>query len=143
MAASTCTVAEMPLEPLVWVEPDATLAEVARVLHERGAEAALVGTDPVTEVTESDVVAAIADGAAPDTPIAVLARAEPLAVPMHTRVDELLDLMAGAGRRTLVVAGPGGRPVGTVTIATAIAVAVAGPPWLGALRIALHIERSP
>jgi predicted transcriptional regulator len=141
VVTNTCTLADIPLDPLVWVDADTSLADTARVLKEGGSDAVLVATDPPTEFTESDVVAAIADGVAPATPIGSLARSRPLAIPIDTRVDELLDLMAGAGRRTLVVTDPAGRPVGTVTIATAIAVVVAGPPWLGALRIALQIER--
>jgi hypothetical protein len=45
-------------------------------------------------------------------------------------------------RHSIVVVGDGDEIIGLLTLVVAVAACTDGPPWLGALRVALRIEGS-
>jgi predicted transcriptional regulator len=97
---------------------------------------------PLGEVTERDVVVALARGATAETRLCEIPRAAPEFLPSTATAEEAATIMIATGRRSLVVVAAG-RPLGVVTLSSVAGALWGGASWLGALRIALHIETSP
>lgn len=136
------TLAELELQPLVRIDGDTTVAATAALLHRTRLGTVLVDTEPLAEVTEDDIVRAVAVGVPHDAPIAAVVHDRPIFIVAESGPEHAVETMLRTCRRSLVVLDPHGRPLGVITLATAVAAVVEGPPWLGALKIALHIERS-
>ena len=134
------TAAELGLEPVLRVAPDLHLVEAARLLVGAGVDTLLVDTAPPTEVTEHDFVRALAEGVAPATPVHDLVREAALFVDHNVRVDRIVELMLGARRHGVVIVDESGHVLGMLTLPVAVAALLGGPPWLGALRVALRID---
>jgi CBS domain-containing protein len=134
------TVAEIQLEPVVRVSPAATVREVARILTATRVATVIVDTLPPSEITDRDVVRALAAGVPADASIEEAVREEPLFVHRQIRVDRVLDVMLREQRHAVVVVDDNNSVVGLLTLAVAITALVDGPPWLGALRVALRID---
>ena len=137
---SRITPGELELEPAVRVGAATPLADAARILTSTGLDTLLVDTVPLTEVTEHDVVRAVAAGLGPDTAVIDVVHETPLFVDHHTTLDRIVQAMLREHRRSVVVVDGAGHVLGMLTLAVAIAAVVEGPPWLGALRVALGIE---
>ena len=109
MEPTPSLVIDLDIQPVVRVKPAASVAQVAIVLAETGTETLVVDTEPLSEMTERDLVAALANGATGETLLFDVSRAAPQFVHPATTAEEVLW---------------------------------AGTSWLGALRGALHLERS-
>ena len=128
---------DVALVPAVRVSPRSSLRVAARILATTGEGTLLVDTDPVSEITEQNIVRAAAIGATDDTALSDLRLDAPDFVRPDTAIDHATSIMIAGGRRSLLVVDEG-RPVGLLTLAAAIG--FGGPSWLGALRIA-HVEQ--
>jgi len=133
------TVSDLEVRPVARVPVDASLAEVARALLETGTDTVVVDSDPVSEVTEHDIVCALAAGAGADAPVVTVARAAPQFVSASTTAVHAANIMTASRRHSLVVIDRG-RPVGVVQFSCIANALSAGTSWLGAFRIALHME---
>ena len=58
MESTHTFVGDLDIQPVVRIQPDVSVGEVAIVLNETCSETLVVDTDPLSEVTERDVVAA-------------------------------------------------------------------------------------
>jgi CBS domain-containing protein len=138
----TCmTVSDLELEPVACVQPGTSLAQAARVLAATGLGVLAIETVPLVEVTEADVVEALASGRSPVTQLVDISRAAPQFVRPDTSADDAAAIMVVTGRRALIVVDEG-RALGAITLRSAIGALWGGKSWLGALRIALHVERA-
>jgi CBS domain-containing protein len=135
-------VAEVELDPLVVLDARATLRDAARALEGGAWGAVLVDARPLVECTERDIVLAIAAGEDADAPVGSLNLNSPPYVRGTTPIADALQLMWTIGRRGMLVVSRDGRPLGYLAATTAFEALRAGPPWLGALKIALHIEEA-
>lgn len=120
----------------VWVGPDATVGEAARVMREERVSSVLVRRDPPAIVTDRDLGARVlAEGLGPDLPIARVwttpVRTVDAETPMHEAWAALLD----AGVRHLPVAR-GGEIVGVVTATDLLKSSAQGP-----LAVLRRVER--
>jgi len=132
-------VGDLDIQPVVRVRPTFSVAQVALVLTETGPETVVVDTEPLSEMTERDLVAAIANGATGETPLAEIARAAPQLVQPTTPAEDAAMIMVATGRRSLIVVDAG-RPLGVITLPSVVAVLWSGTSWMGAMRVALHLE---
>jgi signal-transduction protein with cAMP-binding, CBS, and nucleotidyltransferase domain len=132
-------VADLTIDPIAHVSPDVSLQEVARLLATRGADVLVVDTTPVTEITERDIVRALALGTDPGTPVGKVECFPPEFVQRDTSLHDVLATLLVTGRRSLVVV-EGRVPVGVVRLPVVVAASFGGASWLGALRVALRIE---
>ena len=132
-------VADLAIRPFVRIPSDCSVENAARLLAATTAGTLVLDLVPVAELTERDIVAAIANGATPDTVVADVARAAPEFVGPETSVDEVAAIMFATGRGALVVVDAG-CPLGVVELRDVAAALWGGISWLGALRIALRVE---
>jgi CBS domain-containing protein len=134
-------VGDLDIQPVVCVQPTASVAQVARVLAEAGTETVVVDTDPLSEITERGLVAGLASGATGETPLSELRRAAPQFVHPGTTAELAATIMVTTGRRSVVVVD-GSRALGVIGLPCVAAVLWSGTSWMGALRIALNLEGS-
>ena len=138
---TSMVVGDLEMHPVACVPADAPLAEAVRVLAATEHGVIVVLSEPLAEVTEADVVAVLASGSARETKLGEVTRGAPQFVGRDTLADEAVAIMVVTGRRALVVVEEG-RPIGIVTLRTAIGALWGGKSWLGAFRVALHAETS-
>src|SRR4051812_33062988 len=96
-------VTDLDVRPALRIAPEATVAQAACVLAETRGGALVVDTEPVSEVTERDLVIALADGATGETPLCEIKRSAPEFVRPETSVAEAAVVMIATGRRSLIV----------------------------------------
>lgn len=132
-------VSDLILEPIVCVAPRLTLQEAARLLATTGVGTLVVDTRPLTELTERDLVRAVATGATGATPVRDVVRGAPDFVRPDTRFEDAAGVLLNASRPSVVVVDEG-RPLGVLTLAAVIAALSGGVSWVGAFRSALHVE---
>jgi CBS domain-containing protein len=138
--AAKITPAELELEPVVRVSPDTPLHEAARLLAAGDVDTVLVDTVPPTEITEADVVRAVAFGVPASSPVVDAVHERALFVGRDVPVADIVALMLHARRHGVVIIDDHGVVLGMLRLPVAVAVLLEGPPWLGALRVALGIE---
>jgi CBS domain-containing protein len=138
MSAIT-TVDDLHVRPVLALRGDATIADAARALIETDAGIALVLLQPVVEITERDIAAAIAEHASSDTLLNELQFGPPCFAHTGTTIDEALTLMLAAGRRALVVVDDD-HALGVVRLADALEARLGETTWVNAFRVALHID---
>jgi signal-transduction protein with cAMP-binding, CBS, and nucleotidyltransferase domain len=134
-------VADVAIDPIVRVSSQATLVDLVRVLAHVAAGIVVVESEELAIVTEHDVVVALAEGQPADTPAAEIAHDGMLAVPPSTPLTVALDRMLHAGVLALVVVDAPRHRLGLVTLHSVIGALAAPMPWVGALQLALHLER--
>ncbi len=139
---SCITLAELQLEPVVRVSPDTSVREVARILAATRLSTVLVDTIPPSEITDHDMVRALAAGLPGDAPVSDAVCDEPLFVRRNARVDRVLEVMLREQRHAVVVVDDNGAVTGLLSLSVAVTALTDGPPWLGALRVALRIDGS-
>ncbi len=132
-------VGDLDIHPVVRVQPALSLTEVARILTETGAETVVVDTETVSEMTERGLVAGLANGATGETPVSDIVRAAPQFVQPGTTAEHAATIMVATGRRSLVVVD-GEHPLGVITLPCVATVMWSGTSWMGAMRVALHLE---
>jgi predicted transcriptional regulator len=128
------------IEPVVRVEPDLPLATAALLLNGTEIDTLWVDGTPPCELTVVDIVDAVARGLPTDAVVGDAARNALLSIGPDTLVEDAVTTMVRAGRRSLIVVDRNGRALGLVRLAAALTALLQGPPWLGALRIALRID---
>jgi predicted transcriptional regulator len=136
---SALTVAHAPLLPVVSVTTASTIGEAARVAARTGVDLLVVDARPVTVVTRASLAAAIVNGVDPESTVVAVAT-EPRYASMRQSLADTLRAMAIDRVDSVLVVDDAGRLVGALATADAVATLLAGPQWLGALRVALHIE---
>ncbi len=124
------------------VAPEITLQDAARILATTGAGTLVVDTQPLSEFTEHDVVRAIALGATCDTKLADIVRPKPGFVRPDAHVPDIAAVLLTTGRHSVVIIDNDNQPVGRIDLASITAAMLGGPSWIGALRVALRVERS-
>ena len=118
-------VRDLPPGPLLSVEPDTTLAEVARQMRKGDSDSVAVmsGGRLVGIITERDLVKAIADGVDPEQASAdVVMTADPATVDADEDVAMVAVKMMRLGVRHLPVVNKAGKPVGLVSARNLVAV---------------------
>ena len=132
-------VSDLVLEPVVCVAPLFTLQEAARLLATTGVGTLVVDAQPLTELTERDLVRALALGASGETPVLDVVRGAPDFVRPDARFEDAASVLLDASRPSVVVVDEG-RPVGVLTLSAVITALSGGVSWVGAFRSALHVE---
>lgn len=140
---SHITPAELELEPVVRVSPDTTLATAARLMVGADVDTLFVDTIPATEITERDIVEALARGVQGIARVTEVAHDTPLFAHRDTPVERIVEAMLRARRHSVIVVDGNGLVLGLLTLSVVVAVLVEGPSWLGALRVALRIDGTP
>ena len=134
---------DLVLSEPIWLGDEATIREVAQAMARTGASAAMIGVGPAI-VSERDVVGAVARGESADAPAHAIAVSEVVVIERTAPAIEALAAMLEHAIRHLVVVDAGGKPCGMVSLraaSTAVFGQVDSPPWLPALRYALHAEQ--
>jgi predicted transcriptional regulator len=140
--SAPAVVADLQSEPVVVLRNSCTFAEAARALAAGDTGTALVANEPMREITDRDVVAMVAEGVDAATALVYLDLRPPCLVHPDTSVEDAITMMILTGRRGAIVADDQ-QPLGVIRLVDAIAALVANSTWVGALRLALHIEREP
>lgn len=98
-------VEHLPLRPIATIGPDETLACAARTMRTHDVSSLVVNepTKPVAIITERDLTRALADAAGPDTPLAAVASAHPVTIPVDATAIEAASRMLHHDIRHLVV----------------------------------------
>jgi CBS domain-containing protein len=111
-------VSDLPINPLLAVEPGASLAEVARRMRvEDCGSAAVMSADRLLGIiTERDLVQAIADGIDPrQTTAALTMSVDPMTVSPDDDVAVVAMRMIALGIRHLPVLDASGNPIGMLS----------------------------
>jgi signal-transduction protein with cAMP-binding, CBS, and nucleotidyltransferase domain len=135
-------VAAMRLPPPVWLDDNATVGDVARVMVTGCVSAVIIGRDAAI-VTERDLVCALARGEATDARAATVATHDTTRFPDDGPVVGALAEMLHAGLRHLVVVDADGVPCAVLPLSAAAAYVLDAseiPTWLSALRVVLRVE---
>jgi CBS domain-containing protein len=133
------TVGHAPLRPIVSVTPESSVAECARVTARTDVELLVVESHPVTVVSRDALARGIVSGVDTDTTVVAVAT-PPVYASSHTSLLDAVRAMALERISEVLVVDDRGALVGVLALADAVATLLAGPQWLGALRVALHIE---
>jgi CBS domain-containing protein len=118
-------VKDLPPGPLLSVDPETTIAEVARQMRKDDSDAIAVMADGrlVGIITERDLVKAIADGVDPQEATAdVVMTADPATVDADEDVAVVAVKMVRLGVRHLPVLNKAGKPVGLVSARNLLAI---------------------
>jgi len=118
-------VRELPPGQLLGVEPQTTIAEVARLMRMDDSDSAAVMSEGrlVGIITERDLVRAIADGVDPQQVRAdVVMTADPATVDADEDVAVVAVKMMRLGVRHLPVVNKAGKPIGLVSARNLIAI---------------------
>ena len=134
-------VGDLDIQPVVRLQPTVSVAQVARVLADTGTDTVVVDTEPLSEMTERGLVAGLANGATGESLLSELARAAPQFVHPGTTAELAATIMIATGRRSLAVVDES-RALGVITLPCLAAVLWSGTSWIGAMRVALHLEGS-
>jgi CBS domain-containing protein len=118
-------VKDLPPGPLVSVDPEATIAEVARQMRTDDADSIAVMSQGrlVGIITERDLVKAIADGVDPQQARAdVVMTADPATVDADEDIAMVAVKMMRLGVRHLPVLNKAGKPIGLVSARNLVAI---------------------
>ena len=118
-------VSELPPSKLQSVDPDATLADVAKLMHTSNSDSVAVMTkgDLVGIITERDLVQAIAEGVDPnDARAHAVMSSDPVTVSEDEDVAVVAMKMMRRGVRHLPVVNRSGAPTGLVSASDLIPV---------------------
>jgi predicted transcriptional regulator len=121
------TIGSFPMKPVVRVDADASLQQVATRLRLADVSFALVGPEARVIVTERDITKAMADGADPDSPVRPYVERSPVWVTTSSRVSEVIRKMGHDAVRHLIVLDAEGVAVGVVSIREIVAVLFGKP----------------
>lgn len=124
------------------VTKDASIREAAQVMRAFDVSTVLVGDDGQMLVTERDLVAALADGLDPETPVERVASSDPLWAPEDLHVAQASAIMLRHGVRHLVVRRSDGS-TGVLSMRDAFAILVRSLDpvvgWLPSFRRAMRL----
>jgi CBS domain-containing protein len=139
MPSNRMLLADVALVPVICVQPGTSLAQAARVLSDIGVGVIAIRCEPLRELSDADVVDALAAGRSPGTHLEDLQLPVPQFARPETTAEDAAATMIVTGRRALVVVDEG-RPLGVVRLRDIAGALWGGQTWLGAFRVALHIE---
>lgn len=101
--------------PVQTVSPDATMADAARLLDEKGIGSLIVGEGRIEGIiTETDIVGAVGDTRDPSTPVSALMSDPVVSIQRHETLRTAAERMGHNGVKKLPVV-EGGSAVGIVT----------------------------
>jgi CBS domain-containing protein len=132
-------IADLPIEPVACVPPDATVEQATQALVATRHGVLVVEGQPPWELSERDVVQAIAAGYTPATKLRELRTDAPEFVRPETPAEDAAASMIVTGVRAVVVVDEG-RPLGVVHLHDAISALWGAKSWSTAFRVALHLE---
>jgi predicted transcriptional regulator len=142
--AACPTIGDLAIERFVRIGLSATLRNAARLLAVSGIGTLLVESgDGFVTLTDGDVVRMVAAGADPGLAIGELTLEAPLVANRETTVRAAVQGLVDARCWSVVVVDDDNEPMGLVSLPTLLEALIGGPPWLGALRLALRIEGGP
>src|SRR5689334_17680096 len=133
-------VADLDCEPVVVLASTLTLMDAARALAADDTGVALVADRPARALTERDVVALGGEGIAPETALGRLELRPPCFVRPDVSIEDAMTMMVVTRRRAAIVADEQ-QALGVIRLADAIGALLSSSTWVGALRLALHIEQ--
>ena len=139
MTTSRMVIADVPIEPVACVPPDATIEQAARILVATHHGVLVVEDEPPWDLFERDIVNAIAAGRAPATELRRLRTDAPAFVRPETPAEDAAASMIVTGIRALVVVDEG-RPLGVVHLRDVVSALWGAKSWSTAFRIALHLD---
>lgn len=115
MPEQDSNVEELMTSPVQTVSPDATMAEAARLLDEKGIGSLIVGEGRIDGIiTETDIVAAVGDTRDPSTPVSDLMSDPVVSIQRHETLRAAAERMGHNGVKKLPVVEDGSA-VGIVT----------------------------
>lgn len=115
MADQDSHVEELMTSPVQTVSPEATMAEAARLLDEKGIGSLVVGEGRIEGIiTETDVVAAVGNGRDPSTPVSELMSDPVVSIRRDETLRAAAERMGHNGVKKLPVVEDGAA-VGIVT----------------------------
>lgn len=135
------TILDVPLEPIAHAAPESTVRECARLL-DRGVGAVVVRSEPIRVVTVAAIVAVVATATPFSARLDELDLETPVFVRDCTALEEAVRQLLRSPRRCMLVVDAQGDVRGRLTVPHALRALLAGPPWVEALQLALHIETS-
>jgi len=139
MSTSRMMIADLPIEPVACVSPEVTIEQAARVLVATHHGVLVVDAAPPWELSERDIVNAIAIGRAPTTKLRELRTDAPDFVRPETPAEDAAAFMIVTGLRAVVVVDEG-RPLGVVHLRDAVSALWGATSWSTALRVALDLD---
>jgi CBS domain-containing protein len=132
-------IADLPIEPVACLSPEATIEQAARVLVATHHGVLVVEGEPPWELSERDIVDAIAAGQAPTTKLQELRGDAPEFLRPDTPAEDAAASMIMTGHRALVVVDEG-RPLGVVQLREVVSALWGAKSWSTAFRVALHLD---
>jgi CBS domain-containing protein len=134
-------IADLPIEPVACVSPDTTLEQASQALVATKHGVLVVEGDAPWELSERDIVGAIAVGFTPATRLRELRTGAPEFVRPETPAEDAAASMIVTGVRAVVVVDEG-RPLGVVHLHDAVSALWGAESWSTAFRVALHLENT-
>lgn len=142
LAQPTTELGALNLPPAIRVAKGASIREAARVMREADISTVLVGDDASAIATERDLVRALADGVAAETPIEEVASDDPLWAPAELDLAQAAAMMLRHGVRHLVIRRADGS-TGVLSMRDAFAILLRSLDpvvgWLPSFRRALRL----
>ncbi len=115
MTDHEASIEQLMSSPVESVRPETTMAEAARSLSDRSIGSLVVGTDGLSGIlTESDIVTAVGEEVAPDTPVEALMSDPVVTVRRTESIRTAAERMGRNGVKKLPVVEDG-RAIGIVT----------------------------
>lgn len=133
-------VRELQLAPVITLAHHATLGQAAAVLCDVNVPIVLIDGAVACGLDRDDIVRAVASGAGPGTP-AVDYGHEPVSVDSTTSLLDTITTMLRHDHDAVIVLDAKRRVVGALGYGIATRTLAAASRWIGALRVALHLER--
>jgi hypothetical protein len=133
------TILDVPLEPIAHAAPEATVRDCARLL-DGGVGAVVVTSEPMRVVTVGAIVAVVATATPFSARLDELELETPVFVRDCTALEEAVHQLLRWPRRCVLVVDRQGGVRGRLTVPHALRALLAGPPWVEALQLALHID---
>ncbi len=134
-------VRDLALAPVITMPANVTLGAVAAALTDTGAPVVLLEAGRAVGVDRDDLVRALAAGAQSSDPAAGFGHT-PVIVEAHTTLLASISSMLRAGHDAVIVVDAKDRLVGALGYRIATRTLAAASRWVGALRVALHLEQA-
>jgi hypothetical protein len=141
MPGGYSTLLDVPLEPIARAAPESTVRDCALLL-DRGIGAVVVTSEPMRVVTVAAIVEVVATATSPSARLEELELETPIFLRDCTALEEAVRQLLRWPRRCMLVIDARGAVRGRLTVPHALRALLAGPRWVEALQLALHIEPS-
>ena len=141
VAGGSIQIGGLRLRPPIYVDRDASLQKAASTMRAEGISSLVVDSQPVSFVTERDLVQALADGRDLSEPVSTVATRAPVWIPPTLSVAHAAALMVGLGVRHLLVVDERGEISGVLSIRDAFDVllpALEPDGWVATFAMAMR-----